>query len=133
MANGDDEPDRKGLDELLAMTMNGYLIIYIVLGELPVPIQIPEPGTDWPAAEALPAMNRARELVQDEPIAEVVKRMLGAVLIDWLTCYEMAVVVLNLGEAPWRIDAMEHLLARIAAGLQFVMPRVIAPEDDDGA
>lgn len=116
----DDAPDRKGFDELKFVLLSEWEMIEAILAQLPVPIRIPTTDENWDAATALPAIYRAREILVDQPLDRLTIVLLRSMIIDWCAAYELALTVTVLGEDPWRMDALEIHIARIAFALEHV-------------
>lgn len=120
----DEGSDReKAFHEAIAAMMSAYEIIAAFLLALPIPIGLPLTGKTWKAAEALPAVYRARTLLGEEPIEGMVQGILDSVLLEWCNCYEMGGIIDLLGANPWRLEVMNVSLARMAVGLRIVEPR----------
>jgi hypothetical protein len=84
-----------------------------LLRDLPIPVVIPEfLGADAPDHDAIMALDRARDLIEDEPITGPQKNGHQDLILEWFTAYEMLVLRQMAGPAPWRLDAAEFAIAR---------------------
>lgn len=107
-------PEDKRLDELIEHLFAAYELLGRLLGKLPIRIGLPEiEDEDWTPASAIQAVDRAREIVLDQPLETQVSWMIGTVLLDWTTVHELGFLAGAAGPAPWRLDAMEYGLQRI--------------------
>ncbi|MGW3166964.1 hypothetical protein ACWC9Q_29720 [Streptomyces sp. NPDC001142] len=101
-----------------------YAYVSALLEELPLPIVVPDIvqsiDEDQDPADCLMALNRARALVEDEPISDTAKRAYEHMLLDWFAAYEIIVLVKMAGPAPWRLDAVEFALNRIVTWFEVI-------------
>jgi hypothetical protein len=111
MADHGDKERLRHLEEHV-VGMMGYL--QELLLDLPIPVVIPDvvDDDDKPVREAIFALDRARDLIEDEPIAERYKRAYENLILEWFTAYEMIVLRQMAGPAPWRLDAAQFAIAR---------------------
>lgn len=96
-----------------------YTQLYVILGQLPIPLTIVRSQKDDPFA-AIRGLSRAWELISIETISEDVAEQLQAMITDWLTGYELAVAVVNHGPAAWRVRGLEAALARFSVSAEHV-------------
>jgi predicted ATP-grasp superfamily ATP-dependent carboligase len=120
-----EDHDDKRLRELTERTLAAFMLLGHMLGQLPVPITLPELDDDWDPVAAVEAVELTRtELLKDEPIDSTSQRMLSRALLDWLTVYELRTLVEVAGPAPWRIDAMDYGLHRLVTYASEVADRL---------
>lgn len=101
------------------------------LADLPIPVVVPSLVTEGEQArEAFLSLNRARTLIDDEPISDAAKAAHKDLILKWLTAYEMVVLLEIAGPAPWRLDLVEYALARSTA-LSMVITSGEAEELDE--
>ncbi|MBK3630525.1 hypothetical protein JHN59_38165 [Streptomyces sp. MBT49] len=84
-----------------------------LLHSLPIPVVVPDfIGDDGPNPEAVFALDRARHLIEDEPISRTRQTSYQDLIIEWMTAYEMLVLTRVAGPAPWRLDCVEFAISR---------------------
>ncbi|GEC02972.1 hypothetical protein SSP24_06270 [Streptomyces spinoverrucosus] len=108
-----DHGDRERFLDLgeTVLGMLGYLRELLL--DLPIPVSLPDfVGEDGPNHEAVIALDRARHLIEEEPIPEMRQTAYGHLILEWLTAYEMLVLRQLAGPAPWRLDAAQFAIAR---------------------
>jgi hypothetical protein len=126
-----DNPER--FHDLTELIMGAYLFIRDYLREqLPLPVALPASFTEEgiPPHQVLIAVDRARHLIEDEPIPDELKTMLGRLLLDWFTAYDLAALVQLAGPALWRLDAIDYALRRAAIMIELIEE---AESDEDDA
>jgi hypothetical protein len=108
-----DDPER--FAKIAETVLAAFGFVRALLTDLPVPISVPDfdPEAD-DQLEALMSLNRVRALLADEPIGDTAKRAYERLVLEWFTAYEMVVLTKMAGPAPWRLDAVEFTLLRIA-------------------
>jgi hypothetical protein len=116
----DEDPEAKRVAEAFKALLGAYMVITDMLAELPLPIQIPPMDEDWDPMTAMPAMDRVRTVIRDEPLPSETAGMINTLILDWLTAYDAAGTFQGLGPAPWRLDALEAAMTRVAIGMHFV-------------
>ena len=121
------------LKDLTEVTTGAYIFLAKILGELPLPIELPAFGQDpkVDGREALLAMERARSVVTDEPISERRKKGLATVALSWMTAYELICVSIEKGATSWRNDAIEDALLQIGIVMELVEGLEAESEDGD--
>ncbi|MGW4728875.1 hypothetical protein ACWEQC_06790 [Streptomyces shenzhenensis] len=120
---------RERLLTLMEGLVGAYVYIQALLKDLPIPVIIPdfEPVDDEDGPRtALLSLNRVRQLIEDEPIADTTQRAYEHLVLDWLTAYELLVITRLAGPAPWRLDAAEFSLNRVVTWIE-----VIEEDDSD--
>ncbi|MEW2164397.1 hypothetical protein AB0912_15595 [Streptomyces sp. NPDC007084] len=112
--------------------LGAFNALRIVLQSLPIPVEIPSFfGTDGrPSPEGVLALDRARAILADEPIAENVRNAHDSAILDWFTTYELMFLTAMAGPAPWRMDAAEYSLARLATILEMITTDDLDDWDD---
>jgi hypothetical protein len=118
--DNDQSPSEKRFTELAEATLAAYDVISLMLAELPIPIRVPRVDRDWETLPAILALDRAREIISDQPIPEGTKNVIVLVLTDWFTAYELGGLIRIGGAVPWRIEALDLSVHRIAIGLEMV-------------
>jgi hypothetical protein len=118
--NHDEDPDEKRFIALIKALFGAYMTITDMLTELPLPIRIPLMDEDWEPRTALPALDRVRTVIRDEPLPDQTAALINTLILDWLAAYDATGVVQELGDAPWRIDALEAAMTRVAFGIYLV-------------
>lgn len=95
-----------------------YKVMAKLFAELPVPISLPEsPLTEAASEIGLLALDRAqRHLIPDLPVTDEAKYMLQQVVLEWLTAWEMSMLLRDGGftKAPWRLEVLEYALDRMS-------------------
>lgn len=111
MATHDDER----FTELQELVIGAFEYIRALLRELPVPVRIEgfSPNSDT-TPETMMGLHRVIALLADEPISYGAKAHYERIILDWFTAYEMIVLRKLAGPAPWRLDAAEYALTRVA-------------------
>ncbi|MEV1079892.1 hypothetical protein AB0I98_16845 [Streptomyces sp. NPDC050211] len=128
--------DHDNYRERLVALMEGLLGLYAYMQglfeELPLPVTLrdfePADDEDTPS-QALLALNRVRQLIEDEPISERDKRAFEHLILDWFTAYELLVITRLAGPAPWRLDAAEFSLNRVITWIEVIEED--DPDDDE--
>ena len=114
----DHDSHRERWNAIADVALGALEYIRVLLGDLPVPVLIPEINPKR-EAEDLPhlvmSIDRVRSVIQDEPISEARQSAFDRIILDWLTAYEMLALTRVAGPAPWRLDCAEYALYRIAA------------------
>lgn len=115
-----DTPER--FEGLARALLGAFTLIQGLLAALPLSIVIPdlEWGDDGDAKEVLMAFDRARNLVDDEPIPDGLKWTIERLMLDWFVAYEMLTLTKVAGPAPWRMDCAEFALLRMEAWIQMI-------------
>ncbi|MFI1030753.1 hypothetical protein [Streptomyces sp. NPDC020951] len=110
----EDHGDKERLRHLEEHVLGMMEYLQELLLDLPIPVVIPEvvDDNDKPVREAVLALDRARVLIEDEPIPERHKRAYESLILEWFTAYEMLVLRQMAGPAPWRLDAAQFAIAR---------------------
>ncbi|WP_282795168.1 hypothetical protein [Streptomyces sp. CC224B] len=109
-----DEEERTTI--LMEATLGATYLVREFLAELPIPVVVPELVTETTMApEAVLSLNRARALIDDEPISEHAKIVYRDLILEWFTAYEILVLRKIAGPAPWRLDIAEYALERFGA------------------
>ncbi|MFI9824438.1 hypothetical protein ACIHFC_28900 [Streptomyces sp. NPDC052013] len=114
---------RERLQLLKEALFGAYAYIQALFAGLPLPVTIPdfEPvGDEETPAQALLSLDRARQLVDDEPISDREKRAFDHLVLDWFTAYEMLVITKLAGPAPWRLDCAEFALNRTVTWIELI-------------
>ncbi|MFI1002007.1 hypothetical protein ACIP10_15435 [Streptomyces galbus] len=130
MADHDNHGER--LMVLMEAVVGAFAYVQALLADLPLPVVIPDfaPSDDDEAPiTALLSLDRARQLIQDEPISERDKRAFEHMVLDWFTAYELLVVTRMAGPAPWRLDAAEFALNRVVTWIEVIEDD--EPDDDE--
>ena len=123
--------DKERLRYLTEALLGALHFVQAFLADLPVPIAVPDFITDeGPNHESVIALDRARTLIDDEPIPAIVKQAMKDLILDWLTAYEMMVLRRMAGPAPWRLAAAEYALTRLAAIGEMIENGELDGEDD---
>ncbi|MEU5838790.1 hypothetical protein ABZ820_34715 [Streptomyces diacarni] len=117
----DDRDDRERFSELGELIMAAHGFLRVLLGELPVPVMI----VDFDAevddqSEVLLSLDRARRLIEDEPIPGIEKKAISRMVLDWFSAYEMLVLTKLAGPAPWRMDSVEYALHRFTTVAEMI-------------
>ncbi|MET9729712.1 hypothetical protein ABZZ79_03295 [Streptomyces sp. NPDC006458] len=82
-----------------------------LLLDLPIPVVLPELlAGGSPDPEAVLALDRARDLLEAEPIPGQHQTALEHLILNWFIAYEMLVLRTMAGPAAWRLDAAEHAI-----------------------
>lgn len=113
--------------ELAEVVVGCYSLIIKMLSGLPLPIQLPEPQP-WSAEIIIPAVDRARALIQDLPLDTIVKGLLDRMLINWIASHEMGALAMLVGPLPWRLDAMEANLVSFEAAREVLAKQFGFPD-----
>ncbi|WP_433445670.1 hypothetical protein [Nonomuraea sp. CA-141351] len=79
---------------------------------LPIPIDLPIPGTDTPPKEFVGSIERMRTLVESEPITEDLKAHLDQATLCILTAIDIIQIALAEG-IEWRYEAV-HMICTTA-------------------
>lgn len=127
----DHDNHRERLLTLMEALVGAFAYLQALVSELPLPVTLPDftPDSDEEApVTALLALNRVRELIEDEPIPERHKRAFEHAVLDWFTAYEMLVLTRMAGPAPWRLDCAEFALVRLTTWIEVVEDE--EPDDD---
>ncbi|MEU5111693.1 hypothetical protein AB0G64_09355 [Streptomyces longwoodensis] len=130
MADHDNHGER--LLTLMEAIVGAFAYVQALLKDLPLPVIIPDfaPGDDDEApVTALLSLDRARQLIPDEPISERDKRAFEHMVLDWFTAYELLVITRMAGPAPWRLDAAEFALHRVVTWIEVIEDD--EPDDDE--
>jgi hypothetical protein len=115
----DNDAAAKQFETLLAQLIDAYTLLRTVLLTLPIPMNLIERQADAPV-EAIHALSRAWELLEYEHVSSTRRERLRSMITDWLTAYELAVVVQEAGPAPWRLRAIEACLNRFHSTSKYV-------------
>ncbi|MFR0354147.1 hypothetical protein [Streptomyces sediminimaris] len=117
---------------LLGETVMGMLeYLRELLLNLPIPVDIPDfLGEDGPNHDAVMALDRARDLIDDEPVSEDRKTAYGHLILEWFTAYEMLVLRRIAGPAPWRLDAAQFAIARFTIIAEMIENGAIDEHDE---
>jgi hypothetical protein len=108
-----DHGDKERFLDLGATVIGMLNYLRDLLQGLPIPVTLPEfVGEDGPDYDAVMTLDRARDLVREEPIPDLLKATYGHLILEWFTAYEMIVLRRMAGPAPWRLDAAEFAIAR---------------------
>ncbi|WP_242890867.1 hypothetical protein [Actinomadura litoris] len=117
-----ENPEAKRWQELVDEMGVVYNLIRYVLLHLPLKIELAHFDKDWDAEDVVPALralNRARLLIDDQPIEDRHKQLLKEAILDWLAVYDLSAIFMMAGDPlACRLDGAEHLLrrAQFAAG-----------------
>ncbi|MFF6985620.1 hypothetical protein [Streptomyces sp. NPDC010273] len=110
-----DHGDKERLQELMETVMGMLIHLQHMLQELPIPVVIPEIlGVKGPNPEAIFALDRARDLIEDEPMGEELRTAHVMLILEWFTAYELLVIRQMAGPAPWRLDAAAYAVERFS-------------------
>ncbi|RCG19089.1 hypothetical protein DQ384_38065 [Sphaerisporangium album] len=120
----EDLPPEDEYSALVQAVIRFYALISKICEKLPVPIGLPPMGEDFDSETIVPAVQRARVLIRDMPLEEDTARMLGHVLLDWITAHEIVAMVDEFGPAPWRLDALHYSLDRVSTLAKVVIARL---------
>ena len=121
MDHDEADPEKGRARELMEALMWAYDIILHQLAGLPIPIGLPPIDQEtWDPQLAIPAVDRSRSLISEEPIPEILKIGFEGLVLEWLVAYELAAAIKSAGPAPWRVDGLDTALGRIAAGLRIL-------------
>ncbi|MGW4883381.1 hypothetical protein [Streptomyces murinus] len=119
----DHDNHRERLLTLMEALYGAFALVQALLEDLPLPIAIPDlalgDGEDTPT-KALLALDRARQIIQDEPIGETHRRAFDHLILDWFTAYELIVITKIAGPAPWRLDAAEFSINRVITWIEVI-------------
>jgi hypothetical protein len=113
----DDRYER--FDELTDLVLGGFEFLRQMLTGLPIPVAVPELDADN-MVEVLLSLDRARDLVKDEPLPEIMRLALDKLILDWFTAYELSALGKMAGLTPWRLDGLDYAVMRFAANLQLI-------------
>jgi hypothetical protein len=122
MAEGHEEQRR----ELLTSITETFRLLQAVLADLPIPIKVAFTGTTDPD-EVDRMMERARDLLQDEPVSHGAKVHLDMAILAFVSAFDVAHIAHHREELHWRYDGTHFLLAQATANLT-----IVALHLDDG-
>ncbi|MFF9215608.1 hypothetical protein [Streptomyces viridosporus] len=127
-----DHDSRERFLMLAEAAVGAYAYLAGLLADLPVPVVIPDlvqaMDSDVEPTECLLALNRARVLIEDEPISEAHKRAYEHMVLDWFAAYEVLALTKMAGPAPWRLDVVEFALNRMVTWIEVIEED--EPDDD---
>ncbi|WP_019548458.1 MULTISPECIES: hypothetical protein [Streptomycetaceae] len=117
----DDRDDRERFSELEELIMAAHGFLRVLFEELPVPVVVIgfDAETD-DHSEVLLSLDRARHLIEDEPIPSFEKKAISRLVLDWFSATEMLVLTKLAGPAPWRMDSVEYALHRFIAVAEMI-------------
>lgn len=128
MADHDDER----ATYLMEATLGATFHIRELLGDLPIPVVVPRIVTETGVEpEAILSLNRARTLIDDEPISESAKISYKDLILEWFTAYEILVLRNIAGPAPWRLDIAEYALTRLSVVAEMIENGDVEIEEED--
>jgi hypothetical protein len=107
--------DKERFLELGAVVIGMMEYLRELLLDLPIPVVLPEftgESETGPVLDAVLALDRARVLIEDEPIPGSHRLAYGHLILEWFTAYEMLCLRRMAGPAPWRLDCAQHAIAR---------------------
>ncbi|MFD5266740.1 hypothetical protein [Streptomyces sp. NPDC058335] len=115
--------DRDRFLALMEGIIGAWAYMQGLFEDLPLPVTLPafeaRDDEDGPAT-ALLALNRVRQLIQDEPIPDRDKRAYEHMVLDWFAAYEMLVLTKMAGPAPWRLDVVEFAVNRFVTWVELI-------------
>lgn len=118
------------IEHLLSGVTSAHRLMADYLRKLPLPIGIPDMDGEWSAAVGLMAIERARvELLQGEPIDDLLAAIYRRLILDWLTAYELMALVTHAGPAPWRCDGIERRIEDMLVAADLI-DQMIEPESE---
>ena len=112
------EEDWEGVDTFVQLVIGAYVAVGEVLNDLQTPIHVPV--GEWSAEVAVMAMHDAYAALLGQPISPKLMALCRAMVVEWLTAYEMGPLIALLGDAPWRIVAAMAALARMASCIRAI-------------
>lgn len=117
-----DHDSRERYLRLAEATVGAYAYVAALLADLPVPITIPDLvlAVDGEPTECLMALNRARVLIEDEPISKQLQQAFADLILEWFTAYEILALTKLAGPAPWRLDVVSYTLDRAVAWIELI-------------
>ncbi|MFB6943205.1 hypothetical protein ACFWGL_17075 [Streptomyces sp. NPDC060286] len=130
----DHDNSRERFLALAEAAIGGHDFIVALLAELPIPIVVPDivQATDENPGECLEALNRALDLIEDEPVSDSVKGAYQHMILDWLGAYEILALIKVAGPAPWRLAVVESLLNQMVTWIEMIEdPHLDDDLDDD--
>jgi len=124
-----DHDSRERFLALAEATVGAFAYMAALLEELPVPVVVPDLvlAVDDEPTEVMLGLNRARTLIEDEPISDRHKRAYEHLVLDWFAAYETLALVKLAGPAPWRLDVVEFALQRFMTWVEVIEDD--APDD----
>ncbi|MEV8600459.1 hypothetical protein AB0465_11335 [Streptomyces griseoviridis] len=130
----DHDNNRERFLALTEVLLGAWDFLSALLTDLPIPVIIPDLveiiDQDGDPTEALVALHRVRQVIEDEPVAEQHKRCLVNMTLDWFTAYEVLGLVQMAGPAPWRLDLAEVALERFMTWTEILDEIEGEPGDD---
>jgi hypothetical protein len=90
-----------------------YALIAGLLARLPVPMNLPSQAED--PSLATRSLSLAWELAAEETVPAVTVARIRDMITAWLAAYELAVIAIMYGPAPWRLRGIEDAVLRIRA------------------
>ncbi|MFF8656810.1 hypothetical protein [Streptomyces huasconensis] len=128
MADHDDERTAY----LMEATLGATYLVRLLLADLPIPVVIPEIAEEGSLnTEAILSLDRARALIDDEPISHHAKVAHRDMILEWFTAYEILVLREIAGPAPWRLDIAEYALERLFAIAEMIEDGTVEDIDTD--
>lgn len=117
------DPEER-LEQLQEGITTAYMLVSVLLEQLPVPIRVPSlEDEDWNLMAAMVAMDRARSvLLDEEPIPHGVRALYRRMLTEWLVAYDLGAFTTMAGPAPWRLDGIEATLRRLSRVAEILDP-----------
>jgi hypothetical protein len=108
---------------LVQAVITFYALITKICSSLPVPLGLPPMGygEEFDSDTIVPAVQRARSLIRDIPMATETISTLDYVLLDWITAHEIARMVDDIEPEPWRLDALHYSLERVSTLVKLVI------------
>ncbi|XUL91016.1 hypothetical protein ACQ86D_33945 [Streptomyces galilaeus] len=117
----EDHGDKERLRDLSEVVMGMMVYLQHMLHDLPIPIVIPPIlGETGPNHDAIFALDRARDLIEDEPIDDQLRTAYGMLILEWFTAYELIVIRQMAGPAPWRLDAAQLAIDRFSTVVEAI-------------
>lgn len=91
-----------------------YAVLQRLLTEVPqLPIEVPPLGeTAEGHRMGIDALDRARALLDEQPMADDLRLAMQSVILEWVTLYERMAIVEELGGSDLRLDITERAAAR---------------------
>ncbi|MFC9085334.1 hypothetical protein [Nocardiopsis dassonvillei] len=111
-----------------------YLHMAELFAQLPLRVELPEFHLGDPDAKPesiLLSLQRARDLLAEEPISAAYERAYDKLSIEWFTLYELMALSVAAGATPWRLAGIEEGITRFGIVAEMIESGELDGLDDE--